>query len=86
MEIAEKQEKENTRMRHAASKANLTKVRKEHGLSKDTTKEGFVYVQPSDSVTWKRRYFELSKEAMKFYRDEKASRDLYERIVPHQTL
>jgi hypothetical protein len=73
MEQAEKREEEKARLRLAASKANLAKVRKEIALTKDTVKEGYIYVQPSDSVTWKRRYFVLSKDVMKFYRDEKAS-------------
>lgn len=76
-EQAVKQEAEKNRLRRAASKANIAKVRKEHALSKETAKEGFVYVQPNDSVTWKRRFFELSKGGMRFYRDEKVRNIFY---------
>jgi len=61
-------------MRRAASKANLAKIKKQHALTKDTVKEGYIYVQPSDSVAWKRRYFVLSKVSMRFYRDDKKTK------------
>jgi hypothetical protein len=73
VEQTEKLEAERFKMRRAASKANLAKIRKQQALTKESVKEGYVYVQPSDSVTWKHRYFVLSKQGIDFYRDNKVS-------------
>ena len=32
---------------------------------------GYCSVQPGDAITWKRRYFELGKAWINFYKDEK---------------
>jgi hypothetical protein len=68
-----KREAEFEKLKKAQIKSHTAKVAQLFSKIKDPLAvlvSGFVNVQPGDSINWKLRYFELSRSAMTFYKDD----------------
>ena len=66
---AAKKKAEQRRMTEASKKQRMKTIQDKYARANGVLLAGSVTVQTSMSISWKRRYFELSRNALAFYRD-----------------
>lgn len=71
-----RREAEEQDVKKAAVKANLANVHRQLTKGRDmkgVVQADYISVQPPDSISWKRRYYELTKNSLTLYKDDKVS-------------